>query len=303
MKKKDFCVLLAAYNGEKFLKKQLYSILNQININLDILISLDKSSDNSIRLIKTFQKKYNNIYLISSNKIFGNASSNFLHLIKSINFNNYNYVSFSDQDDIWLTNKLNSAKKKIIKFNLDGYASNTLSYTERKKIKIIKSQKFTEFDFLFEGGGPGHTIVITNKIAKKIQKRLKSHKFKNIKINYYDWFIYFFVRAYNGKWFIDDKYFVLYRQHSLNEIGSNLGFKGIKRRFDILVKNNLIDESKKYAKITGIYNKKQFNIVYKKNIKTLIFVIINFYKFRRKKTEKIIFLFAFLFLYFRYFFH
>ena len=96
MKKKDFCILLAAYNGEKFLKKQITSILNQNNVSLDIFISLDKSSDNSLDLIRKIQKKNSNIFLISSNKIFGSASSNFINLIKNLNFRNYSYISFSD---------------------------------------------------------------------------------------------------------------------------------------------------------------------------------------------------------------
>ena len=112
MKKKNFCVLLAAYNGEKFLKRQIISILNQKNVDLDIVISLDKSTDNSLKLIRKIQKKNTNIFLTSSNKIFGSGSLNFINLIKNINFKNYEYISFSDQDDIWLKNKLSAAKKK-----------------------------------------------------------------------------------------------------------------------------------------------------------------------------------------------
>tara|TARA_Y100000389_G_scaffold202777_1_gene249148 strand:- start:131 stop:1036 length:906 start_codon:yes stop_codon:yes gene_type:complete len=299
MKKKDFCILLAAYNGEKFLKKQITSILNQNNVSLDIFISLDKSSDNSLELIRKIKKKNPNIFLISSNKIFGSASFNFINLIKNVNFKNYSYISFSDQDDIWTKNKLNVAKKKIIKLTLDGYASNTLSFNSKKKTLIIKNHKLTEYDFLFEGGGPGHSIVLTRAIAIQIKNKLNIYKFRNIKINYYDWFIYYYVRSINGNWYIDKNYYTHYRQHTFNEIGSNLGIKGIFSRIRVLLKDNLLKESKNYAIITGLHNKENFKLIYQKNFKSILFIIFNFYKFRRNKIEKIYFLIGYLILFFK----
>jgi rhamnosyltransferase len=182
---------------------------------------------------------------------------------------------------------------------LDGYASNTLSFNSKKKTLIIKNQKLTEYDFLFEGGGPGHSIVITSEISRKIQYKLKLHKFRNIKINYYDWFIYYFVRSINCKWHIDKNYYTHYRQHTFNQIGSNLGIKGILSRIKVLLKNDLLKESKKYAVITGLYNKENFKLIYEKSFKSLIFIMINFYKFRRNKIEKIYFLISYLILFFK----
>ena len=187
----------------------------------------------------------------------------------------------------------------MIKLNLDGYASNTLSFNNKKKTLIMKNHKFTEYDFLFEAGGPGHSIVLSRDIAIKIQEKLNLDKFCHLKINYYDWFIYYFVRSINGKWYIDKNYYTHYRQHIFNQIGSNLGIKGITNRIKVLLKNDLLKESRKYAVITGLYNKKKFKLIYKKNFKSLIFVTLNFYKFRRNKIEKIYFLISFLILFFK----
>jgi rhamnosyltransferase len=297
IKKKDFCILLAAYNGEKYLKKQILSILIQKNVSLDIFISLDKSNDNSLKIIKEIQKKNSNVYLVSKSKVFGSASFNFINLIKKINFKNYKYISFSDQDDIWLKKKLYVAKKIIIKLGLDGYASNTLSFNSRHKKLIIKDQNFTEFDFLFEGGGPGHSMVITKKIALSIQNKLKCLVNKVDLINYYDWFIYYYVRAKNGKWFIDFNYFTLYRQHRFNEIGSNLGFQGIIKRCKVVFNDNIFEESKNYAIFTNIYKKKKIKLIYGKSFRSFFYVILNFYKFRRKKNDKFFFLIVYILLF------
>ena len=52
-------VLMPVYNGEKFLKKQINSILNQKKVDITIFISVDKSTDNSLKLIENLKKNSN----------------------------------------------------------------------------------------------------------------------------------------------------------------------------------------------------------------------------------------------------
>lgn len=297
--RKDFCVLLAAYNGEQFIEEQLNSILAQSKVTLDIYINLDRSTDNTLDIINYLKSKNRNIYLFNSGRVFGSASKNFFYLIENVNFDDYDFISFSDQDDIWLEDKLYEAKKLINEKNLDGYAANTTLFKKNSKKLIKKNYLSTEYDFLFEGGGPGHTIVITKKNMLLITKKLKTQKKKFDIINYYDWFIYFFIRAKKGKWFIDEKSYTLYRQHDHNEIGSNTGLHGFLKRLNVLFKNNLFEESKNYAEICGIFDLEKFKIIYKKNFKSFLFVTSNFYRFRRKNFDKLIFLFAYIILFLR----
>ncbi|MDE1554882.1 MULTISPECIES: glycosyltransferase [Comamonas] len=51
-------VLLAAYNGEKYIEQQIASILSQECVHVDIFISLDKSTDKTIDILKAIQKKH-----------------------------------------------------------------------------------------------------------------------------------------------------------------------------------------------------------------------------------------------------
>ena len=75
-------VLVAAYNGEKFIERQIHSILSQKKVNINIYISLDRSIDKSIDICKSLEKKYSNIFFINKNKndIFGSAAKNFYNL-------------------------------------------------------------------------------------------------------------------------------------------------------------------------------------------------------------------------------
>ena len=131
-------VLIAAYNGEEWISKQLDCILSQEDVVVDIFVSLDRSSDRTLSLLKS--KKYNcpNLSILSYGERFGGAAKNFYRLIKEVDLTSYDYVAFADQDDIWLPEKLNhgiqamqssghSDTLRVVK-NLTG-ESNSSSYS------------------------------------------------------------------------------------------------------------------------------------------------------------------------------
>lgn len=110
-------VCMATYNGEKYIKQQLTSILSQLDEKDEIVISDDSSSDNTIQIIKEFGDK--RIRLLSDNKyrnpVF-NIENALRHAIGD-------YIFLSDQDDVWLPNKLKLVlehlvvKKKLVFHN------------------------------------------------------------------------------------------------------------------------------------------------------------------------------------------
>ena len=101
----NISVVIASFNGEKFIKEQLESIICLIEPEDEIIISDDGSSDNTIDIIKNFQKNYNNIYLIAGPKkgIIKNFENGILNAKNDIIF-------LSDQDDIWNKNKIDKVK-------------------------------------------------------------------------------------------------------------------------------------------------------------------------------------------------
>ncbi|HOV15546.1 MAG TPA: glycosyltransferase, partial [Spirochaetota bacterium] len=105
-------ILMSTYNGEKYLKEQLDSLLNQTYKNIKIYIRDDGSSDNTLNILKEYNKE-NKINLFVGENI-GFVKS-FFWLIK--NSDNADYYSFSDQDDVWFPGKLEKAINLLNKYD------------------------------------------------------------------------------------------------------------------------------------------------------------------------------------------
>lgn len=102
-------IAMTTYNGEKFIKKQLDSIINQTYKNLEIIICDDGSTDKTIDIIKEYQKKDKRIKLYINEKNLG-FSKNFE---KAISLCKGDYIALSDQDDIWELDKIETMVKNI----------------------------------------------------------------------------------------------------------------------------------------------------------------------------------------------
>ena len=99
-------ILLATYNGEKFLRGQLDSIVNQEYKFWELLIHDDGSIDDTTKILKEYENKYpKQIRLLIDPKIFSSARKNFFHLIKHRS-KEANLYCLCDQDDIWHKSKL-----------------------------------------------------------------------------------------------------------------------------------------------------------------------------------------------------
>ena len=107
MKKID--ILLATYNGEKYLQEQIESILNQTYTDFRLLISDDASTDNTIKIIEEYAKKDKRILTFVQKENLG-VIKNFEFLLNKVE---NEYFMFSDQDDIWMKEKIEKSLAKI----------------------------------------------------------------------------------------------------------------------------------------------------------------------------------------------
>ena len=104
-------ILLATYNGEKFIQEQLDSLMNQSNTNFKILIRDDGSTDNTIKIINEYQQKFpTKITVLKDNKKNVGATQNFGILLQ---YATADYIFFCDQDDVWLPNKIEDSLQKM----------------------------------------------------------------------------------------------------------------------------------------------------------------------------------------------
>lgn len=219
--------LLASHNGESCLKDQIDSILNQKSVAISLICSDDNSFDSSVNIIKSYP-----ITLLGSKK-FGSSANNFYYLITHSDIGDSDFVAFSDQDDIFFSEKTIVAISKMAEYNCDGYSCSTIAFSDHNfKRKILtQSNRTTNYDFLFEGAGQGCTFVI----SRKLFILLRQFIIDNVDIcrNFYfhDWLTYLFCRSNNFNWYFDKTPYVLYRQHSSNVLGGRYSLKNFLTRF------------------------------------------------------------------------
>ncbi len=221
-KKPKVEILLATYNGEKFLSKQLDSIINQEYTFWDLLIHDDGSVDNTISLLKEYQKIYpKKIRLLNDQKIFSSASNNFFHLIKNRS-REANLYCLCDQDDIWHKNKLkfiieryiSKENKEPLLIHSDlSLIDNRGKLLEKSHNKLINFQKIfiTKKRALYFNPIPGCAMCINSALADKIS-------YSNDMVMH-DWWILLTAMYINTNVIYINFPLVKYRQHSGNVCG------------------------------------------------------------------------------------
>ena len=116
MEKPLIGILMATFNGDKYIKEQFDSILNQTYKSWKLIIHDDGSTDLTIDIIKKYVKKYpDRIIFIDDGIKCGGAKENFAHLMQIAKDKfNFDYIMFSDQDDVWLSNKIEITLNKMV---------------------------------------------------------------------------------------------------------------------------------------------------------------------------------------------
>lgn len=111
--KQKVIILMATYNGEKYLREQINSIVNQTYTNWELLIRDDKSTDGTINIISEYEENDERIKILRDN--IGNVGqcANFDLLMHQC-LDKDAYYMFADQDDIWNSNKIELSITKMI---------------------------------------------------------------------------------------------------------------------------------------------------------------------------------------------
>ena len=102
-------ILLATYNGEKYLSEQLLSLYNQTNSDWTLYIADDGSPDGTADIVRDFSERYGNIVFHRNSEGKG-AMSNFMGLLAEAEAD---YYMFCDQDDVWLPHKVETTLRKM----------------------------------------------------------------------------------------------------------------------------------------------------------------------------------------------
>lgn len=269
-------ILLSTYNGEKYLRDQLDSLLLQKNI--DILIRDDGSTDNTIFILKEYSNLHKNISYYSGDNL-GYAKS-FWQLLKQKD--DYEYYAFCDQDDIWLEEKIERAITLIKEATKENepvlYTSNVICINNSKEIiskKVFEGKVLNKYECLQKSILPGCTFVFNNKaqsLLKKYDGFMESH----------DWATYIIIN-YFGQVLYDKESYIYYRIHENNTLGIQTKLQKIKLKLKRFFKKSKCTRSKFAKDFYSCYYEK-IPSKYIKSIKRLAF-----YKESFKDQMKLLF--------------
>lgn len=216
MEEKKVQILMSTYNGERFLREQIESLLHQSWKNLEILIRDDGSNDRTPDILQEYGAEYKQVKIFLEDNL-GVSQSFFALLAKS----DADYVAFCDQDDIWLEEKIETAVRKLEREQGPAlYCSNKILVDSKGNLmaKQDRRKRIPGFgNAVVECICTGCTTVMNRKMAEIIKDKLPDHAILH------DWWCYL-AAAYVGKVIFDEQAYIKYRQHEKNVVGARAGF-------------------------------------------------------------------------------
>jgi rhamnosyltransferase len=240
-------VLMATYNGEKYIREQVDSILAQKNVRVTVFVRDDNSTDQTREIINAYHQLSGLVYLLDLKPAQLKVTRNFFSIARETDLADIDYIAYSDQDDVWLDNKLDAAIAAIRQNNVDCYASNLLQGDASGRVikrssvfsKLFhyffnfKSNNQLSWDHYFEAASAGCTLVLNKKAGLYFQERLNEIYDRIPSDASHDWSTYAITRLGGYRWYIDSNAYIIYRQHSDNAYGTNSGMKGISKLVDL----------------------------------------------------------------------
>jgi rhamnosyltransferase len=284
-------VCMAAYNGMRWIAEQIDSILGQAEVSVTLFVSVDLSTDGTYEYVVGRSLADDRIRVLDYGSRFGGAGKNFYRLIRDVPVLEYQYFSFSDQDDVWSPDKLVSALR-VLQSGMDGYSSNVEAFWPDGKVLLIqKAQPFTRWDYLFEAAGPGCTYVFSRSLWLAVRQCVIENWIAVQNVVLHDWFCYAFARSNGFSWKIDNQSHMRYRQHGGNQVGMNHGLPAFIRRFRMFVANQWLSQSKLIHDIVGMQDVPFYVQGTVPGRKDLLKIVLKFRRCRRRFRDQILFLF------------
>lgn len=226
-------ILLATYNGALYLQQQLDSIKKQSFTNWNLYASDDGSIDDTLKILQNFNEFNSNVTIL--NGPGAGFARNFMSLVGNSSISS-NYYAFSDQDDVWFSNKLERAISFLSKTDSSKpalYCSRTTLVDECCKY-IGDSPKYKRMpsfgNSIVQNIASGNTMVFNEK-AREILCLILDRP-----LIVHDWTLYQVVTGCGGQVIYDQQSTIFYRQHTNNIIGS--GMKPLNRMKNFILAAN-----------------------------------------------------------------
>lgn len=224
----DVSIIMAAYNGERYIDEQIESIVNSDYERIRLYVYDDLSKDSTAEHVREWENRYpDKVKLIVNEENYG-PTVNFLNGLKrTVSEEDTPYYMFSDQDDVWFPEKISVMIKRIKKLE-DRYGKECpvmvfsdamvadedlcitdISFHKSQKINVRKRNLAS---VLIENKCSGCMMMFNRALAGKINKIPECAR-------YHDWWITLIATVFGYTSYIDDTT-IIYRQHDSNVVGS-----------------------------------------------------------------------------------
>lgn len=229
-------ILICTYNGQKYLSEQLESFATQAYPHWEVWASDDGSSDDTIAILRGFQKIWGEDRLKIQSGPKKGFAANFLSITCDIAIQ-ADFYAYSDQDDIWESNKILRAVEWLSKTpdHVPALYCSRTRLVDADNNEIGLSPLFTRrpsfSNALVQNIGGGNTMVFNNAARK-----LLCEAGCNMDLVAHDWWVYLVVSSCGGTVFYDSHSEIRYRQHGENQIGSNIGWLARIMRIRLLLR-------------------------------------------------------------------
>lgn len=211
-------ILMSTYNGQNYVSDQIKSIQQQDNHEWHLYIRDDGSKDNTLKIAGEIAKVDKRITILPSNNENLGVISSFMFLLESVESD---YYMFADQDDWWLSSKIDRAISKMQACETGDtpicfHSELQVVDDNLHRIRLLKNGAvWNDFKhFMFGNCITGCTVMIN----KALKDKIHFSTLKIDKIMMHDWWFGLVASAF-GKVIYDEKPSILYRQHQSNVVG------------------------------------------------------------------------------------
>ncbi|WP_313134504.1 glycosyltransferase family 2 protein [Anaerocolumna sp.] len=240
-------IIMAAYNGEKYIKDQIESILHNSFKNWVLWIFDDGSKDQTELIIEKYIQQYPQKIRYYRNNTNKGVTRNFLEGVKFVTLqnrqdedakNHSQYYMFCDQDDVWMGEKIHKTLKQMKKAEKKyGSEKPVAVFTDAivvdEKLNIQQSSFYKTSNLntgqrdlahmLMENKLIGCTVMFNEALTEKLDVIPKNAR-------YHDWWIALIASAFGHITYLKEGT-LLYRQHGNNVVGNQSFLSYVKNRF------------------------------------------------------------------------
>lgn len=238
-------IVMSTYNGEKYLKEQIDSILSSTYQDIDLYIHDDGSSDRTMELLAGYSSRYPDRIHVCRKEVNLGYTLNFL---QGVCHTTADYVMLCDQDDVWKPDKIRNTLKRMR--NMEGQLGKEVPIAVFTDAEVVDQSLNTLNASFFRSGklDPRKTdlphILMENKligctvmINAALRRVLKSRSLPAM-ARYHDWWIALIAAACGKIGYLPEQT-LLYRQHGTNVVGSRSFLSYIKDRITSLEKQRM----------------------------------------------------------------